>query len=93
MNASAPYFTYLVSALTGYNVLATALMGWDKRQARCGAWRVPERTLFILALTGGAVGILAGMYLFRHKTRHLSFVFGIPGIIALQLGVILWLTH
>ncbi|MDI3522355.1 MAG: hypothetical protein PWP43_537 [Bacillota bacterium] len=89
--APAPYFTYLGAALFFYNLVGGALMGWDKRQARRGAWRIPERTLFTLAFTGAALGILAGMYLFRHKTRHLSFVLGIPAIIALQLGVLVWL--
>jgi uncharacterized membrane protein YsdA (DUF1294 family) len=76
--------------LAAYNLCACILMGWDKHQARRDARRVPERMLFAVALTGGAPGIMAGMYLFHHKTRHLSFVFGIPAIIALQLGLLWW---
>lgn len=66
------------------NLLALAAMYHDKRQARRGGWRVRERTLFLLALLGGGPGIWAGMYLFRHKTRHLSFVVGIPAILLAQ---------
>lgn len=72
-----------------YNVFACALMGYDKYQACHRRRRVPEKTLFTVALTGGSVGILSGMYLFHHKTRHLSFTLGVPAIIVLQLGL-LW---
>ena len=49
--------------------------------------RIPERTLFLIAALGGSIGVLLGMYLFRHKTKHRSFVFGVPGILALQAGL------
>ena len=52
-----------------------ALMGADKRRARTGAWRVPEKTLFLLALLGGALGGMLGMRAFRHKTKHWYFVY------------------
>lgn len=84
---------WFVPVLTVYNLCACTLMGWDKHQARRSARRVPERVLFAVALTGGAPGIMAGMYLFHHKTRHLSFVFGIPVIIALQLGLLWWFAR
>lgn len=67
------------------NVAAFFLMGIDKKKAQMGAWRIPERTLFLFALLGGSVGAIAGMQLFRHKTRHRSFVIGMPAILIAQL--------
>ena len=53
--------------------------------------RIPEKTLFLIAAAGGSVGVLLGMYTFRHKTRHLSFVIGVPVILALQVAaVMMW---
>lgn len=72
-----------------YNVFACVLMGYDKYQARHRRWRVPEKVLFVVAVTGGSVGILAGMVFFHHKTRHWSFTLGVPTIMILQLGL-LW---
>ena len=57
------------------------LMGIDKKKAQTGAWRIPEKTLFLSAILGGGVGAIAGMQLFRHKTRHRSFVIGMPLIL------------
>ncbi len=73
----------------GVNVLNLFGMGWDKRQAKRGGRRVPERRFFLLALLGGAPGGLLGMYAFRHKTRHWYFRWGLPAILLLQLGL-LW---
>lgn len=73
------------------NLLALAAMARDKRQARRGGWRVRERTLFLLALAGGSPGVWAGMYLFRHKTRHGRFVAGIPAILLAQAACLYWL--
>lgn len=77
-----------------------AAMGLDKSIARGNEDRVqrgkkprrriPERTLFLLAALGGSPGVLAGMYLFRHKTKHKSFVFGVPLILAVQIALV-WL--
>ncbi len=52
--------------------------------------RIPEKTLFLIAALGGSPGVLAGMYLFRHKTKHKSFVFGVPLILAAQAALV-WL--
>lgn len=70
--------------LAAYNVFACILMGYDKFQAIRGGRRIPENTLFAIALAGGSLGILAGMLIFRHKTRHLSFRLGLPVIVLLQ---------
>lgn len=66
----------------------------DKQRARKRAFRIPEATLFSIAMIGGSVGSIAGMYLFRHKTRHLTFVYGMPLILLLQILalVALWLA-
>ena len=78
--------------LLSVNVTAFALMGVDKRRARRGQWRVPERTLFLPALLGGALGGTLGMRTFRHKTRHWSFRFGFPLLLVLQLLGLGWLA-
>jgi len=53
-------------------------MGIDKLKAIKKAWRVPEATLFMMAILGGALGGTFGMYCFRHKTKHLKFQIGFP---------------
>ena len=70
------------------NLIAFCMMGIDKRKARRKAFRIPESTLFIMALIGGSIGAIAGMYLFRHKTRHLKFSLGLPLILAVQIGLL-----
>ena len=82
----------LLLVLAAVNVITFAVYGADKRRARKGRRRVPEKTLFLLALAGGSVGALAGMYAFRHKTRHWYFVWGIPVILAAQLALAVWLA-
>jgi len=56
----------------------------DKQRARKNLWRIPEATLIGVAALGGSAGALLGMYIIRHKTRHLKFTLGIPVILALQ---------
>lgn len=70
------------------NLIGFALMGIDKHRAKKRAFRIPEATLFLIALIGGSIGSLAGMYAFRHKTRHWYFVYGMPLIILLQLALL-----
>ena len=68
------------------------VMGADKRRAKAGAWRVPEKTLFLLALLGGALGGMLGMRAFRHKTKHWYFAWGFPLIALAQLALLGWLA-
>lgn len=79
---------FLTTYLVLVNALAFILMLADKQKAKKGAWRIPEATLMGTAVLGGSVGAIAGMYLFRHKTRHTKFTLGLPLILALQLVLI-----
>lgn len=76
------YFFILFGIMTVVGFLAMAL---DKRRAVHGGWRIPERTLFLIAALGGALGVWLAMELVRHKSRHRKFVIGIPAILALQI--------
>ena len=73
--------------------LGFALMGIDKYKAKKRAFRIPEATLFIVAIIGGSIGSIIGMYAFRHKTRHWYFVYGMPAILILQILLIALLLH
>lgn len=76
------------------NLWAFALMGADKRRAkRKGARRIRERTLFLSALLGGSIGALAGMWGFRHKTKHWYFVAGMPLILLAQAAAAYYLLR
>lgn len=76
---------YFIIYLIIINLIAFLSMYIDKRKARYGKWRIPEQTLFILALIGGSIGSIAGMYTFRHKTKKLRFSIGFPVILILQI--------
>ena len=76
--------------LIAINVVTFAVYGIDKRRARRGAWRVPEKTLFLLPLLGGSLGALLGMRVFHHKTKHWYFVWGIPAILLVQTALAAW---
>lgn len=67
------------------NAAAMLLMLADKLKAKRGAWRIPEATLMGAAVIGGSIGALTGMYLFRHKTKHIKFTLGLPLILILQI--------
>lgn len=75
------------------NLTGIGVMGLDKHKAILHRRRIPERTLFLIALLGGSLGTWIGMYLFRHKTRHLRFVLGIPLILLIQAAVLLWVLY
>ena len=74
----------LLYALIGVNLLLFMLMGVDKHKAKTGQMRIPEATLFFLAVLGGSVGGILGMLAFRHKTRHKLFSVGFPLILLLE---------
>lgn len=88
--------TTLMFMILGYllliNAIAFLLMLADKRKAKKNLWRVPESTLLLSAALGGSIGALAGMYTFRHKTKHLKFTLGVPAILAAQIGIVVWIV-
>lgn len=75
------------------NVLGVAVMWSDKRRARLHRWRIPEKVLFGVSLLGGSAGTWAGMYLFRHKTKHWYFVVGMPLILVCQAALAIYLVR
>ena len=75
------------------NAIGFVLMLVDKQKARKNLWRIPESKLLLVAAIGGSIGSLAGMYTFRHKTKHLKFTLGIPAILILQLAALLFLLR
>ncbi len=72
------------------NVFGFFIMWLDKRKAKKGAWRIPEKTLFIITALGGGIGTTAGMYVFRHKTQKIQFVIGFPFITILEIITIIY---
>ena len=74
------------------NLIAFAMYGLDKQRAIKDKWRIPEKTLLLVALFGGGVGAFAGMQTFRHKTKHWKFLIGVPACILLHIGlaVVYW---
>mgnify|MGYP000434181757 FL=1 len=75
------------------NLIGLAVMAMDKSKARHHAWRIPEKTLFLVSILGGSVGTWAGMYLFHHKTKHWYFVTGMPLILVCQAALAIYLVR
>ena len=69
---------YLIYYLIVINLVGLIIMKVDKQKAIKHQYRISERTLWMIAIIGGAVGTTFGMNLFRHKTKHLSFKIGFP---------------
>lgn len=67
------------------NLFGFLQMFADKRRAQKDKWRIPEKRLFLVAAIGGSIGSIVGMRVFRHKTKHKSFVYGMPAILVGQL--------
>lgn len=70
--------------LFAINILTLLVMGWDKWKAIRNEWRIPEKTLFLLGALGGALGLLLGSKLYRHKTQKTIFRIGIPALLILN---------
>lgn len=69
------------------NTITFFIYGSDKQRAKKNRWRIPEKTLILLAAAGGSVGAWLGMQTFRHKTRKPVFQYGIPVIFLCQAGL------
>jgi uncharacterized membrane protein YsdA (DUF1294 family) len=74
------------------NIVGFAAMGIDKLKAKKQVWRIPEKTLFLLSIFGGSLGSWAGMYVFRHKTKHWYFRVFMPLIFLIHvvLGILIF---
>lgn len=83
----------ILAYLVIMNIVGVAVMGIDKSKAKCGAWRIKEATLFLVSLIGGSIGTWAGMYIFRHKTKHIYFVIGMPLILILHIALAVFLFN
>lgn len=73
------------------NILGFLIIFIDKRKAKKGSWRIPEKTLFIIAFIGGSIGTISGMYTFRHKTQKLKFTLGFPAILIMQIIIAVYI--
>lgn len=84
------YFTPLnvIIYLLVINLIGILIMYIDKKKAKYGRWRIPEKTLLIVALLGGSIGTITGMYLFRHKTQKIKFTLGFPTILISEIIII-----
>ncbi|MBQ2990205.1 MAG: DUF1294 domain-containing protein [Clostridia bacterium] len=77
----------LWAAWLAINLITFILYGVDKRRARRGQWRIPERTLLTATWLLGGMGACAGMRVFRHKTKHLRFRLSAPLAAVVSLAV------
>ena len=73
------------------NVATFITFGIDKLKAKHAKWRIREAALLTLAVLGGSIGAWLGMKLWRHKTMHKKFKYGIPAIIIIQLAIIVYI--
>ena len=64
----------------------------DKYFAKNNMYRISEKDLFLIAIIGGSIGSIIGMYQFRHKTKHRQFTTGLPFIIFIQIMILIYYT-
>ena len=83
----------LVWYLAVINFTTWVAYGLDKGRAKSGKWRIPERTLLLLALVGGSLGALAGMIMFRHKTRKPKFYISVPVMFVAHCVIVTMLVY
>ena len=88
-----PVWIAVITWLIIINLTAFAVFGIDKKRAKKGQWRIPEKTLFLSAILGGSIGAILGMYIFHHKTKHWYFQVGIPAIMIVQIAAVYWLSQ
>ena len=78
---------YILYYLAAINVITFIVYGIDKLKAKKGKWRIPESTLLLLAIVGGSIGAWCSVKVWHHKTMHKKFKYGIPLIMAIQIGL------
>ncbi len=86
-------FKVAIYYLAAINVIAFILYGLDKLWAKKGRWRVPERSLILIAAAGGSIGAIAAMKVWHHKTKHNKFRFGLPAILLAQIALIYFAVY
>lgn len=79
------YIYILIGYIIIINIISFFIMLYDKKQAIYNNFRISEKTIFIISLLLGGIGTYVGMYVFRHKTKHLKFTIGIPIVIILNI--------
>nr|WP_206151564.1 DUF1294 domain-containing protein [Clostridium sp. SM-530-WT-3G] len=75
------------------NLTGFLIMFIDKNRAIHKEWRIPEKNLIGISIIGGSIGMLLGMNVFRHKTKHLKFTIGIPLILIIQITAAIYLMQ
>ena len=75
------------------NIVTFLVYGIDKWKAKQGSWRISEATLLMLAVIGGTIGALLGMQVWRHKTMHKKFKYGLPLILLAQIVLIYLISN
>lgn len=83
----------MITYLIIINALGLLLMLADKLRARKKRWRIPEKFLMLVAIAGGSLGTMLGMYAFRHKTKHPKFSVGVPVMMIMQAVIVLILLY
>lgn len=84
------FISYFIIYLIVINLIGLFIMYLDKKKAMYGRWRIPEKSLIIIALLGGSIGCMIGMKLFRHKTQKIKFVLGYPTILIAKAILIIY---
>lgn len=82
---------YIVIYFIVINLIGFLAMGIDKYKAKRNYWRIPEGTLMMLAVLGGGIGTISGIYVFRHKTKKMKFTVGMPTILISEIIIIIYL--
>jgi uncharacterized membrane protein YsdA (DUF1294 family) len=80
----------VLAYLAVMTIVGLIVMKADKTKAEKNKWRIKEATLFLISAIGGSLGTWAGMYLFRHKTKHWYFVVGMPLILILHIALLVF---
>ena len=75
------------------NCIGFLIFGIDKYKAKHHKYRIPEKALFMVAWIGGVAGCMIGMHVFRHKTLHKSFKYGMPCILVLWIAFLIYLEQ